>query len=491
MGIVLKQSFRNTIIIYSAFIFGGINALFLYTRFLKEEYYGLVTYLLSTANLLMPLTAFGIQYTIVKFYSSYDSKIERDKFLSSALLIPLFIAIPIAFFGNLCYEEIAAYLSKENAIIEDYTYIIYLVAIATAYFEIFYSWSKVQLKSVFGNILKELYNRIAVMILLFLVYFEVITKSEFIYYLTGAYFLRTFIIMIYAFKLYLPKFTLSLPKNYREVFKYSGYIILAGSAGAILLDIDKVMIPAKKAIEFTAYYSVGVYIGSVIEAPGRAMAQILQPLTSKALNEKNYKEVEKLYKSSSINLFLVSGLIFLLINLNILELYKMIPEKYSGGVWVVLMISFAKLYIMFLGSNGAIISNSKYYKILLPYGIVMALSVYFLNLWLIDVIGINGAALSTLVVVVIFNTIKIWYVKLKFKMTPYTNKTLVLMVVLIVSYGLFYLINFNFHPITNILLKSILIIVVYTFAIIKLKISEDINILLKKILPKRSNQSGQ
>ncbi len=489
MGIVLKQSFRNTVIIYTAFIFGGINALFLYTRFLKEEYYGLVTYLLSTANLLMPLTAFGIQYTVVKFYSSYTVKKERDRFLSSALIIPLLIAIPIAFFGNLFYTEIANYVSEKNAIIKDYTYIIYLVAVATAYFEIFYAWSKVQLKSVFGNILKELYNRIMVMILLFLVYFDVISKPEFIYYLTASYFLRMLIMMIYALKLYRPKFTFSLPTNYMEVLKYSGYIILAGSAGAILLDIDKVMIPAKKAIEYTAYYSVGVYIGSVIEAPGRAMAQILQPLTSKALNEGNYHEVRNLYRKSSINLLLISGLIFLLINLNIVELYKMIPEKYAGGIFVVLMISFAKLSIMAVGNNGAIISNSKYYRILLPYGIAMALSVYFLNHWLIDLIGINGAALSTLITIVFFNSLKIWYVDYKFKMIPFTSKTLVLVLVITSLYGGFYFLNFGFHPILNILLKSVLIILIYLAIVSRLNISEDVNQLLKKLkVSKGSNR---
>lgn len=487
MGIVLKQSFRNTVIIYTAFVFGGINALFLYTRFLEDEYYGLVTFLLSTANVLMPITAFGVQYTIVKFYSSYLSTIERDRFLSSALLIPLFIAIPLAIFGNLFYTEIAQYLSRENAIIEDYTFIIYLIAVATAYFEIFYAWSKVQLKSVFGNVLKELYNRLMVMLLLFCVYFEIINKPEFIYYLTGAYFLRTLVMMLYAFKLYRPRFTFQFPSNSGEIFKYSAYIILAGSAGAILLDIDKVMIPAKKAIEYTAYYGVGVYIGSVIEAPGRAMSQILQPLTSKALNEKNMTEVASLYKRSSINLLLVSGLLFLLINLNIVELYRMIPDKYSGGIWVVLMISFAKLYIMSLGSNGAIISNSKYYKILLPYGIAMALSVYFLNLWLIDLIGINGAALSTLLVIVVFNTIKIWYVRYRFNIVPYTGKTIVLILVIALLYGGFYFLVFPFHPIVNIVLKSACIIAVYLLLVSKLHISEEINALLGKLFGSRDN----
>ncbi len=482
MGIVLKQSFINTLIVYLAFAIGGVNVLFLYTRFLDGEYYGLVTFLLSAANLLMPITAFGVQYTIVKFYSSYESKIERDKFLNLALILPLLIAIPLGFLGNVFYEQISLLLSDKNAVIKDYTYIIYLVAIATAYFEVFYAWSKVQLRSVFGNFIKEMYNRLAVMALLFCVYFEFITEVEFIYYLTGAYFLRLLIMMLYAFKLYFPKITFSLPSNYKEIFKYSLYIILAGSAGAILLDIDKVMIPSKEEIALAAYYSVAVFIGTVIEAPGRAMLQILQPLTSKAINENNFTEINKLYKQSSINLLLVCGLFFLLVNLNIQELFKLLPQEYSGGKWVVLMISGAKLYKMYLGINGEIIMNSKYYKMLLPLAIGMALSVILLNDWLIDLYSTDGAAISTLVVILFFSTIKLWYVKRKFSITPYSKMTGQLIVLILLVFVSFYFWNFLFHPIVNIILKTVLISVIYLFTVIKLEISLDINKLLSRLI---------
>ncbi len=482
MGIVLKQSFKNTIITFAAFGIGGANALFLYVKFLGDEYYGLVTYLLSTANLLMPLTAFGVQYSIVKFYSSYTSKLERDKFLSSSMFFPLLIALPFGFVGAVFYEQISTYFSIENPIAKGFTWVVYLVAIATAYFEIFYAWAKVQMQSVFGNILKEMFSRAAVMILLLLVYADVITQIEFIYYLTGAYFIRTLAMFLFALKLYKPKFTLQLPDNYKEVFKYASYIILAGSAGAILIDIDKFMIPQKEAIEMVAYYAVGVYIASVVEVPGRAMAQIVQPITAKALNENNVTEINALYKSTSINLVLICGLLFLLINLNINQAYLLIDEKYSGGVLVVLMISVAKLYTMSLGNNGAIISNSKYYKILLPYAIAMALSVYFLNDWLISVLSMNGAALSTLLVILIFNTVKIWYVKKKFNAQPYSVKTLSLFVLIIVFYFVFIFWDFSFHPIVNIILKSALIAACYLFVVFKLKISSELNNLFMKFI---------
>ena len=482
MGIVLKQSFKNTVITFAAFGIGGVNALFLYTNFLSDEYYGLVTYLLSTANLLMPLTAFGVQYAIVKFYSSYTDTIQRDRFLSFSLLLPFFIALPFGFIGAWFYEQIGAYLSEENPIIKDYTFIIYLVAITTAYFEIFYAWARVQLKSVFGNLMREMFTRIVVSILLVLVALKVIDQVAFIYFLTASYFLRTIIMMVYAFVLYLPKFSFSLPNNYKEVLKYSAYIILAGSAGAILLDIDKFMIPQKEALQLAAFYAVGVYIASVIEAPGRAMAQIVQPLTSKALNENDFPTVSRLYKSTSINLLLICGLFFLLINLNVSQLYLLIKPEYAKGVSVVLMISIAKLYTMALGNNGAIISNSKHYKILLPYSLAMAISVVLLNYWLIDLLGMNGAALSTLIVILFFNSLKLWYVKKTFGLNPFTRQTVYLLFIIIVIYGLFSFWDFPFHPILNILLKSSIIVFLYFFVVKKGAISADINALFTKYL---------
>ncbi len=492
MGIVLKQSFKNTIFIYLGFLVGGINTLFLYTRFLEDTYYGLVTFLLATSNLLMPLIAFGINHTIIKFFSSYFTKKEQDKFLSSVLFLPLLIAIPLGFLGVEFYEQLSNYLSVENPIIKEYTFVIYLVAFTCAYFEVFYAWAKVQLHSVFGNILKELWNRVVVMLLLFAVYFEWITKPEFIYYLTGFYFLRMFVMMIYAFRLYFPKLTFSLPENFNEIIRYSFYIILAGSAGAIILDIDKFMIPGKEEISKAAYYSVAVFIGSFIEAPSRAMLNILQPLTSKTLNEDNLHEVGSLYKKSSINLLLISGFFFVLINANVHQLFNLLPESYAGGELVVFMISFLKMYNGFLGNNGAIINNSRFYKITLPISLTMAFSVYFLNkLFYYELdLGTDGLALATLIVIFFANTFKLYFVKKKFLITPFTDKTLKMFLIIMGLYLGFnfwdfpitdvYFFKLPIHPAINIVLKSLLIIPIYLFLVIKLNISPEIKNLTKR-----------
>ncbi|PCH76421.1 MAG: sugar isomerase [Flavobacteriaceae bacterium] len=489
MGIVLKQSFKNTLLIIVGFAIGAVNTIWFYPRFLQEEYYGLVTFLLATSNLLMPLTAFGVHYTIIKFYASYSDKKEQDAFLFSMLFMPLFIAIPLALIGNFFYESIAQWLSVKNEIVKQYTFVIYLIAVATAYFEIFYAWSKVQMKSVFGNLLKEIFPRAVVFLLLIGFSFGWFSKATFIYLLTGGYFVRVFLMMCYAFYLRKPVVKWELPSNLGALLKYTCYVILAGSAGTILLDIDKFMLPQHEAIAITAYYSVAIYIGSVVEMPGRAMSQIVNPITALAINKNDWTKIAKLYKQTSINLMLVSGLIFILINVNIRQLYVFMErtlhtENYTLGIPIVLMISLSKLYHMILGNNGAIISNSKHYRILLPYGVLMALTVYFLNSYLIPSMGMNGAAFSTFLVVLIFNSIKLWYVKLKFNFFPLTKNSGLLLVLLIAFYAGFVFWEFNFNPLLNIFCKSIVVTVLYVLAVYLLRVSEDANELMLSLYKK-------
>ncbi|MFA5299803.1 MAG: oligosaccharide flippase family protein, partial [Lutibacter sp.] len=435
MGIILKQSFYNTLIIFLGFAVGGINVLFLYTHFLHEDYFGLITFLLSAANIILPLLVFGMQNTIIKFFSSYQTKIERDGFLTTTLILPLFVIIPLALVGALIYENIANWISLENPIIKKYTYLIFLLAIFMGYFEVFYAWTKVQLNSVFGNFIKEIFPRICTTFLLFAVFFKWLTNEQFIYAVVIAYGLSTLIMMIYAFYVYKPTFKLVLPENLKEILSFSMYIIVAGSAAGVLLEIDKFMIPQMEKIAQVAYYSVGIYIASVIAIPTRAMQQITSPITAKDMNENNIVEVGKLYKQTSINLLVIGGLFFLLINLNISDLYVLINKPdFTKGIWVVLIISVSKLMELALGTGNAILLNSKYYKIFFYLSLAMAISVIVLNKWLIELIGINGAAIATLIVVVVYSVVKIIYLKSKLNIQPFNFNTIKLGVIILVIF---------------------------------------------------------
>ena len=485
MGIVVNQSYRNIIIISIALVIGGVNTLYFYPVFLKAEYYGLVVFLLATSNLLQPLISFGSQHTIIKYFSSYNSAKEKDIFMSSIIFLPIITIIPICYLVIQFHDIIASFLSLKNPIIESYVWIIFLVAFATSYFEVFYSWARVQLKSVFGNFLKEIYPRVSIFILLLLVFFDIISKENFVWYLTGFYYLRLLIMIAYSLKLYTPNFYFKLPVNTKQILSYSIYIFLAGSAASILIDIDKFMIPQKEAISQTAFYAVAVFIATVVEIPGRALFQIVNPLVAKALNTNNFTELKMLYKESSLNLLIISGLFFLLINLNIVPFYELMDNpSYGTAVWVVLMISLSKLILMSFGCGPAILATSKFYKITLPFSIGMALSVYFLNDYLIDLMGINGAALSTLIVVAVFTFLKIIYLKSKLNLSPYSFNSVKTLFIIGSLFLIFENISFPFKGISLIIINSLIIGLVYTLVVYYSNLSGTLNKFLMNVLSK-------
>ncbi|WP_431134863.1 polysaccharide biosynthesis C-terminal domain-containing protein [Psychroserpens mesophilus] len=475
MGIVINQSFKNTITTYLGFGLGAINTLFLYTEFMSDTYYGLVAYILSTANIMMPLMAFGVHNTLIKFYSTFRSKNSLNSFMTLMLFMPLVISIPIGIIGYLSYDTIANWLTQKNEIVEDYLWYIFITALAMAYFEVFFAWVKVQMKTVFGNFMKEVFHRVGVMTLLFALYFNWINVEQFLIGLVGVYVLRMLLMLINAFYIRLPVFRFYKIDKLSAILKYSSLIIIAGSIATMILDIDKFMLNNYIEIEKVAYYSVATFIATVIAVPQRAMHQILMPLTAKLINDKNKGELSDLYERSSLTLYIIGGFIFLLIVLNINELYNIIPKEFSGGITVVFLISIAKLYDNLLGNNNAILFNSDYYRMVLVFGVILAISAVLLNIILIPLYGIDGSALATLMAVLFYNSIKVIFVKIKFNMLPFTAQTLKISILIIICVLAFYFWEFPFNAYLNIVLKSALIGIVYALLIYKLDVSEDIS----------------
>lgn len=482
MGIVAKQTSLNVLIIGIAFAIGGLNTLVFYPLFLSAEEYGLVVFLLATSNLLMPLIGFGVHQTIIRFFSAYDTKEEQQRFMSSVILLPLFIALIVGGIGVLFYHSISTALSIQNPVIANYTWVIFVVAVATSYFEVFYAWARVQLRSVAGNALKEIFPRLYLFLLLMALYFFELSFCDFIVALVGGYYLRLLWMIVLANRCYPLHIRLRFPSNMRSIITYSVTLLLAGSAGSMIIDIDKFMIPQLEEIKQTAFYSVAIFAATLVEVPARAMWQILNPLVATAVNENNTKEVNHLYRRSALNLVVVSGWFFLLVNLNSEALFSLLPNVgYQKATMVVLYISLAKLITMTFGCGGAIISNSSFYQISLVFSIVMALGVLILNMIWIPLYGIDGAALATLVVVGVSIGFKIVYLQFKIKAHPLTLNLFKTLVAVGILYTSFQYINWTFSPLVQIGLTSTLVSALYFLIVTQFKLSDDLLRLVKRI----------
>ncbi len=484
MGIVINQSIKNTIITYIGFVIGAANTLFMYPYFLGKTYFGLTGYILSSANIIFPLMAFGVHNTLIKFFSHYKTEKEKGVFLTFVLLLPILILIPMAFVIFFGYDSIAAFESKKNPIIYDYVWQIPIIGLCMGYFEIFYAWVKVHLQSVFGSFIKEVLLRVFITIFLFAVYFGWISPETFIYSLVLIYFVSMMVMFFYAMKVKRIQFSMQFPANSKSIFIYSIFIILSGSIANMLLDIDKNMISKYINIDNIAYYSVAIFIATVISVPSRAMHQITYPITAKLMTEGKYYELNELYKKTSITLQIIGGLVFVGILVNINQLYLLLPENYKGGIFVVFVIGLSKYFDLLLGNNNAIIFNSKYYKAVLFLGLFLAALAISLNMILIPLYGINGAAIATLISITLYSIAKLLFVVFKMKLYPFSKQTVVSFVIFAAFFFVFYYWDFPFHPIVNIVLKSVLVAVIYVFVNYKLKISDEFNKVVDVVLKK-------
>ena len=483
MGIVIKQSIKNTIITFIGFGIGAINVMYMYPVFLGKEYLGLTNYILSAANILYPILSFGIQNTLIKFFNE-NNKTEEDlsRYFTYMLLLPLFVIIPFFCLFFYFYENIALYESTKNAIVFNFVWEIPLIALFIGYFEIFYAWLRAHMKSVFGSFVKEVFVRVLVTISLFAVYFNYITLTEFVHSLVLIYGISLLVIIYYANKTKRIQLNKKLPKKTKEIFVFTIFIILSASVANMLLDIDKYMINQFLKIENIAFYSLAVYLAMVISVPQRAMHQITYPITAKLMSENKWLELDELYKKSSVTLQVIGGLIYIGILVNIKQIYELLPDEgYDNGLFVVFTIGLSKYFDVVLGNNNSIIFNSKYYKMVLILGVLLVFVVVGLNLIFIPKYGINGAALATLIAIGLYSLAKLLFVVLKMKLFPFTKNTIVALVLAIVSFGVFYYWDFSFHPFINIVLKSILVTIFYLGLSYYFKVSSDINFVMNSV----------
>jgi hypothetical protein len=201
-------------------------------------------------------------------------------------------------------------------------------------------------------------------------------------------------------------------------------------------------------------------------------------LAAKLMSENKMEELNVLYKKSAINLQVFGGLILVGIFLNINQMYLVIPDDYSGGLMAVFLIGLAKFYDVILGNNNAILLNTKYYRMVLLFGVILVVLMIGLNMLLIPLYGITGSALATLLSVIFYNTIKLLFIVKKMNLYPFGPTTIQSFAIIAIILVAFYFWEFPFEPWINIVIKSILITISYVYLNYKFKISMDINDLI-------------
>jgi O-antigen/teichoic acid export membrane protein len=494
MGIIIRQSIKTTAVSYIGFAFGYINTLFLFPLVLSKEQIGLTRLLISVSFLFATFASLGAGNIPTKFFPYFrDEEKQHNGILSFILSIGLsgFILFVIVFF--LLKDVIFTIYSKNSPLLLDcYFYFIpftFIVVLTT----IFESYLIVQQKPILPAIVREILMRLLLMFGLTAIYFGFFTFNTFADSIIIYYALGLFILILYIKKekiLFLkPNAQILKSPHFKEMLVFAGFVIMGNASATIIANIDSLMLSAYSGLGSAGIYTIAFFIAAVIEIPKRSISQVVIPIVSQANKDGDIPKLKELYQKTSLNQLIVGGLIFLGIWCNIDNIFKLIPngEIYSPGKWVVFYIGLSKLFDMAAGVNQEIVGTSKYYKIDLFFYLFLAGVAIVTNLIFIPKYGITGAAMASAISIFLFNTIRFFFLLYVFRIQPFSLNTLKVLAVFTLTFLVSLLISPFHNFILDILLRSLLIIILFSGLVLFFNISEDVRNVVGAVMRRIKN----
>ncbi len=487
MGIIEKQSIRNLILTYLGVALGFISTLYLFPIILTTQEYGLTRILLSIAFITSEFAHLGVKNIAIKFFPEFENYNQKHNGLLFLLLVIPLIGFLLFLFLFFIFDEwlIAKYSVDSNLFLEYHLFLIPLVS-GILYFDILNNYIRANKDSIPGTFINEILLRVLLIILLILMNYEVINFRAFIIGFVSCYLTQPILLLIYIWSKQLlfikPNFQFITRDLIRRLSGYGFYVLLGGISHLIVSNIDILMLGSISGLTDTAIYTIAFYIGSVIVVPQKSIGKIAPSIVSTHLFNSNINEVERIYKSSSINQLVIGFLLFTGIISNINNIFEILPEEYNQAYWVIVYIGISKLIDMAGGINGTIIMNSPYFRFNLVATLLLIIISIILNFVLIPSYGISGAAIATMTSLFLYNFTKSLYVYLKYRIQPLSVKVIPIISVSIIIICISLQIDTIMSTYIDIAVRSILILVLYSLLMVYFKISPEVESYWGKIL---------
>lgn len=362
-----------------------LSVVFLFFSFVSKTLsvyeFGVFTLAQTIATLLTGVTIFGMDNVLLKEFSISNN---TNEILSSALLFRLSASVIIIFLFGIALLFILYPLEYK---------MVFLIAgmciffqLQTAYYSYFQAHSKshiVTKTSLAALVVSSLVKVVFIYKKLGLIYYTFSFLLDYVFSFLFIYIYARKEKLIFRFKF----FKIDLLKN---LVKQSLPIFISTLIVMIYTRIDQLMITKMLGVEDVAIFNVAVRISDAYMFIPIAIASSFFPMVSKkndAYTIKQYFYITHLFT-------VISALIVIV--LTPLVIYYFFGPRYTGSIQVSYMIIVANVIssLGMVSTNILILRNASYLRIYRAIG-GLVINV-ILNIILIPKLGINGAAISSL-----------------------------------------------------------------------------------------------
>ncbi len=484
MGIILRQSFANTICSFAGAVIGFINVIWLFPFVLEAEQFGLTRVMISIGIIGAQVAGLGMGNVTLRFFPLFRNVEKRHfGYLFYAVTIPLFGFALLSLAGWIFQAPIIRFYSDESTLFGDYYQLLFPLLLFILYFHILESYVRSLFDTVIATFFQDVLLRLLQTLVVLIYYFNLVPFGTFMWLFVLSFGLPAFLMLLYigfTRQLFVfPDISILTLKRIRSMADYALFAILGSVSAMALGNIDMLMVGGLTTLADTAVYAVGFYLASMIKIPSNGLMKISQPLIAEAHHKNDIATIAAIYSKSSINQLLVGGFIFIGIGVNLDHVFRFLPEAYHAGVYVFLFIGISKMIDMTAGLNATIIRTSEWYRFDLYATILLVGLTLTTNLIFIPLYGITGAAMATALSVLIHNTLYFFYIRHRFGIQPYSRKTLLGLLLLGAAFAAGWLLPAIPFWIADLLIRSLLVAGLITGGIFLLNVSDDLQQFIK------------
>ncbi len=484
MSSIRRQSIISSLLIYVGFAFGALNTyLFIKDGLFTPEQYGLTRALIVMGQFFYGFASFGLASVFYKFYPYYKDNIakqDKNDLLTITLLVAFAGFILTAGAGLLFEGLVVKKFIEKSPLILKYYYWIFPFTFFLLFFSLLeaYAWSIG--KAILPNFLKEAGFRISTTLLIILFIFTGKNFDLFIKLFSLLYALSFFALLAYLIRLnkfhIVTEISRVTRKFWKKMLTLMAYVYGGTLVGIGAQSVDFFAIASFQGLKYGAVFDFSSYLANVIQVPQRSLVSTTIPTLSRAWKEKDLVTIDRIYKRSSLNLLLISIFIFSLIWLNYDNAITVLDANpiFNEGKWVVFFLALKNIVDMGTGVNGQIIATSTYWRFDFFSGIILLLLAVPLNIFLVKNYGIIGSAWSNLIAYVIYNSIRIVFLKRKFNLQPFTTNTAYVITQGIICFTATYYLFKSIEGWAGMFSRSAFFVIVFVISAYYFKISPDI-----------------
>ncbi|CAL1519219.1 polysaccharide biosynthesis C-terminal domain-containing protein [Chitinophaga sp. MM2321] len=481
MGIVRKQSFYSSILIYIGFAFGALNLVLLMPKIFTQEQIGLTRVLIDVATLMGTVASLGAIPVINKFFPFYDDYLtpKKNDLPKLTLIIAILGYLLFVLFTFIFKDLIIRKYNTNSPLFIQYFYAIYPLTFFILVFGLLEAFAWGMQKTIASNFMKEGVIRIASTVILLVFAFTDISFTQYINFFSLPYAISAVALFIVLRRTGHLNFAAGVSKVTSRLGKrmlvFSSYVFSSNVFTLIRKTNDVLIISSLHGLEQAGLFSYATFVVGFIEVPQRSMYAITTPILASAWKNKDLAKIKEMYTKSSITLSIVGMGIFGAIWLSHNNLVLYLGPDWQAISQIVLILGIAKMIDLVTGINNQIIQTSNFWRFDFVCNILLVILSVVLNYIMQKRIGTIGAAYADLITVLLYNLVRYLFILIKFRMQPLSFKTLWALLLGIGGILLVMQIPFVLNMYVDTIVRTVAYVAIFGTAVIQTRLSEDVN----------------